>query len=252
MSPHLRFFITSPPAAGRVRIEGDEALHAVKVFRAKPGDAIVLFDGTGVEHSGVVERATKSTLDVRIESSVAVDREPPASIALASAIPKSAHFDDAFRSCCELGLASFLPIECERSVVHPSAARVERWRRIAVEASKQSRRTRVTDVFEPVPLRKALERRAGLRALLSAGAETTLVRLLTAAPHPPAQSILLLVGPEGDFTREEFALAAEAGLFPAALGASTLRVETAIVAAVAAAALVPTATGGGGGRPAKP
>jgi len=241
MSSHRRFHVAAPPssASGLVRIEGEEAFHAVAVHRVRPGDAVTLFDGAGVEYTGVVEAATKRAVDVRIVSTHVVDREPRIAVTAAAAVPKSAHFDDAFRAACEIGLAAFVPIETERGLVRPSPHRVERWRRIAAEASKQSRRTRITAVLEPAPLRTALALAADLRAILVAGGVEGSVPLAAAlAREPRPKSALLLVGPEGDFTPREVEAARAAGFAPASLGASTLRSETALVAATAAAALL--------------
>lgn len=238
MSTHRRFHLAAPPAGETARLEDEEAFHAFAVFRVRPGDAVTLFDGSGVEYAGVVEKASKREVEVRVLSRAAVDREPAIAVTIAAAVPKSAHFDDALRAACELGLASFLPIETERGLVRPSAHRVERWKRIAVEASKQSKRTRVTAILEPRPFRRALDEKRDRLAILTAGggAAAPLSSLLRGEPAPA--SALFLVGPEGDFTGEEVAAAAAKGFVPARLTASTLRSETALVAAMAAAALV--------------
>jgi 16S rRNA (uracil1498-N3)-methyltransferase len=244
MADHRRFHLAAPPEGDLARVVGDEAFHAVKVFRVREGDRVTLFDGTGVEYQGVVERAARGAVEVRVLSSERIDREPPLAVTVAAAVPKSAHFDDAVRSACELGLAAFLPIETERTLVRASEHRVERWRKIAIEASKQSRRTRVTRILDSMRFMRAIESppASGARGvILHAGDEAaTPFRAIAEAAIRDSVPLLVLVGPEGDFTPGEVAAATASGFAPARLGRSTLRSETALVAAVAAAVLAPS------------
>jgi len=236
-----RFFLDEPPRASQVRLEGREARHAVRVFRLRPGDPLTLFDGSGWEYDAVLVAVRGASAEARIRSKRFVDREAPVPLTLAVAVPRGRKMSGIVRSCAELGVVEIVPLATERTVPQFDVAATpeespRRWEQIAVEASKQSGRNRLTRIAPAATLDRVLEATRGfaVRTFASTDEEAPPAAALFAAGEPRPHSILVLVGPEGDFAPEEMRTMREAGVRPFSLGRSILRVDTAAVAAVAA------------------
>jgi 16S rRNA (uracil1498-N3)-methyltransferase len=233
-----RFFLDSPPRADRVRLAGREARHALQVFRVREGDTLTLFDGTGWEYDAVVVSRRGGSAELDIRSRRRVDREPPAAVTVAVAVPRGKRMAQIVRSASELGAERIVPLVSERTILRLAASpedSLARWEQIAIEASKQSGRGRVTRVEPLRPLAELLPEGARHAAALFASTEPdspslgARVRAFAAAPA----SILVAVGPEGDFSPTEVDAMERAGFRPFSLGRSILRVETAAVSALA-------------------
>jgi 16S rRNA (uracil1498-N3)-methyltransferase len=134
----------------------------------------------------------------------------------------------------ELGVATIVPVIARRTDAHlvqAAAKRLDRWRRIAHEASQQSRRVDPPEITEPRKLKDAIAAISGLKIVLAEeGADYTLRSALKGAR---ADSITLAVGPEGGWTDDEFQLFADMEWIAASLGSMILRAETAVVAGLA-------------------
>jgi 16S rRNA (uracil1498-N3)-methyltransferase len=143
----------------------------------------------------------------------------------------------AIEKCTELNATSIVPVIARRTEKHLAQAaekRVERWRRIAREASEQARRVTPPEIGGPVKLDVALRTLADLRiALAEAEREAQLAEILRG--HDGTSSLGLAIGPEGGWTQDELQLFEQAGWVPASLGATILRAETAAIAALAVA-----------------
>jgi 16S rRNA (uracil1498-N3)-methyltransferase len=152
----------------------------------------------------------------------------------------------AIEKSTELGIARITPILARRTEKHlaqSSARRVERWRRIALEASKQSRRTDIPEIADPIALKSALnQEKSPTRILLSeTEQQTTLAAALEAslqatASEAVSQIVAIAIGPEGGWTPEEMSLFTQHAWQPVTLGPRILRAETAAIAAIAIAA----------------
>lgn len=209
------------------------------VRRLHVGDTVILFENTGAEHEAViveVERGKHGPIfALSIKSSIKIDREAPVRVLIATAIPKGERADWMIQKCAELGCHALVPMECARSVVHFTTARegkIQRWRRIALEASKQCGRNRVMEVHEPTSFQNVLSLiHAHTLGIICAPDPKTLPNLLAEKGHP--KDIMCLVGPEGGFTDVELKQAQAAGCLAAGLARSILRTETAAVAAMA-------------------
>jgi len=159
---------------------------------------------------------------------------------VALAAPKGARADWAVEKLTELGVARILWLECERSVVKPRAGRLERWRRIAASAAQQCGRADLPEIEGPLALEDVLERAAvGLKLIAQRGEGGDLNRenadrLRPRGSPPDSARGVLLIGPEGGFTRHELESAKKAGYTSISLGIWTLRSETAAVAGAAA------------------
>ena len=233
---HPRFYLEN--LGGRERIELPvEVVRHLHVLGLKPGDRITLFDGSGVEALARIEELSRRDGEATVLSHRRVSREPGVRVTLACAVPKGRRMDTLVRMCAELGVYRIVPLVTRRSVVKPSDVthnRDERRRAICIAAAEQSGRNRITRIDPPATLEEFLERddRDMPTALLSPDEDApTLPALL--AEHPHAESLALVIGPEGGFTDEELALARSVGVRFARLAPSVLRIETAAVSAVA-------------------
>lgn len=210
--------------------------HLLRVLRVKAGEPLECIDGQGRRYAGVVTQRASQHLTVSVTR---MTKEPGAclEITLAQALIEPARFEWALQKSTELGVTRLIPMLTHRTLVRPGSApgpsRLSRWRRIIESASTQCGRAALPILEEPQRFQAVVascQGRLGLLPTLVGSAET-LQRALGGVR--PGQDVVLLIGPEGDFTDEEVALAVEGGLRPVRLGALTLRSETAAVAALA-------------------
>lgn len=232
----LRRFVVPPEAVmgDRVIFQGGEARHAATVLRLQQGDRVIVVDGSGSER--VVELVTISVREIVgrvIETRRSIPRRTGVSVL--QGLPKGSKMDDIVRMGTELGVVEFVPVLAKRSVgQQPGGGRTERWRRIAVAASKQSGRPDVPVVRDPEPLGAALGRLPAGTLLLVLWEDErtrTIASALSGQPHPA--HVVLLIGPEGGLDEEEVRQARDQGGVPVTLGPLVLRTETAGVAALA-------------------
>jgi 16S rRNA (uracil1498-N3)-methyltransferase len=211
-------------------LEGEQAQHLARVLRAQPGQ---IFDvvANGFLHRAeivtVAEREVVFTLHEELESDAALP------VHLLMAVFKFDHLEWGIEKATELGVARITPVLARRTEKHlalASAKRVERWRRITLESAKQSRRTDVPVVDEPIALKAALAVVTSQTKLLLA--ETQQQNTLTAA-LAEAQTVALAIGPEGGWTADEMQLFTDNGWQHITLGPRILRAETAAIAALA-------------------
>ena len=217
---------------------GDQAAHLARVLRAQPGQ---IFD---VVADGFLHRAEVTHVsDAEVVFALHEEHEAEAALPvhLLLAVFKFDPLEWGIEKATELGVGRVTPVLARRTEKHlalASAKRVERWRRIAREASQQSRRTDVPEVDEPLTLALALAHVAEPTRLLLAETEEdrSLRAALEAAPR--GQAIALAIGPEGGWTTEEMRLFHDHGWHSVTLGPRILRAETAAIAALAIAAAI--------------
>jgi 16S rRNA (uracil1498-N3)-methyltransferase len=227
-----RFYAPEGWRDGRALLDGDEARHLTRVCRIEVGGRVGLFDGTGMRASAEVVRVDRDRVELVVVESGPGDRDLEGMLVLAAAVPKGDRFDWLVEKATEIGVARLVPILAERSVVDPSAAKLDRLRRRVIEACKQSGRSRLMEVGEPVGWSDWLERGLIPRARLVADPGGG---PLCEGPRPDLEAgVAVAVGPEGGFTSAEIVAASRAGFRAVALGPTILRVETAALAACAA------------------
>jgi 16S rRNA (uracil1498-N3)-methyltransferase len=220
--PHLK------PA--RAALTGEQASHLARVLRAEPGQ---IFDvvANGFLHRAEVTAVSNERVDFNLHEELEADAALPLHLYLA--IFKFDHFEWAIEKATELGVAAVTPILARRTEKHLGQAalkRVERWRRIAHEASQQSRRTDVPRIADPIGLKYALAAEtAPTRILLSETEQNTSLSAALAG----AAELSLAIGPEGGWTPDEMALFVQHQWQPVTLGPRILRAETAAIAAIA-------------------
>lgn len=219
-----RFFVDDPIGdAKTIRITGQEAQHLGRVMRAKRGDDVVVFDGSGSEFVAQVDAVGRNEVDVIVTQKLDVDRELSRSVTLAVAMPKGDRQKWLVEKAVELGVAAIVPLKTQRGVAQPKSSAIKRLERAVVEASKQCGRNRLLAIHDPATLEEIIE---------DAGGEDG-NRWVAHPGGEPMQDVRddspcwIAIGPEGGFTDQETSLAVEAGWKTVGLGPRILRIETA-------------------------
>ena len=217
-------------------LTGEQAAHLARVLRAEPGQVFDVVAG-GFLHRAEITSVAEGEVVFALREELESDAALPLHLLLA--VFKYDHMEWAVEKATELGVGRITPVLARRTEKHLALAatkRVERWRRIALEASKQSRRTTVPEISDPVGLKQALEQeQSPTRILLSETEQgTTLTAALANAKASTEESdTALAIGPEGGWTPEEMALFTQHQWQPVTLGPRILRAETAAIAAIA-------------------
>ncbi len=240
MGDHRRFFVT-PEQIGEdaAVITGDLAHQIARVMRLREGDRLCLLDGLGNEYDARVAALSKGEVTARILGKGACACEPALRLTLAVCLPKGDKLDLIVQKTCELGISRMVVIRSERCVARPDdakiAARIERWRKVAQEAAEQSGRG-------CVPLVSWVESFDGLAPVIREH-DLSLVAWEDESRAPisevlrengGAESVMLIVGPEGGLSEGEVGAAVAAGARCVSLGRRILRCETAAIAGCAA------------------
>lgn len=231
----IRVHVAGPLVSGkRVKLEGNAASHITRVLRLRVGAALVLFDGTGGEYEGSIDKAHGGEVIVAVGAQAAVERESPLQLTLAQGVSRGERMDLVVQKATELGVSHVVPVLTERSVVRLTAQQSDRkvnhWRAVAIAACEQCGRNRLPSVAAPVALREFLKGdagTAGTRLLLSPEGSATLKDVAR-----PDGALTVLIGPEGGLTDEEEQAAVAAGFTALRLGPRVLRTETAAIAAL--------------------
>jgi 16S rRNA (uracil1498-N3)-methyltransferase len=226
-----RFFIPGPLNGGDVVLPERLAHQATAVLRLRPGEPVVLFDGSGGEWAAELLSGGRGLAARLIERRFPA-REPALRVTLAQAVLKADRFEWVLQKGTELGISAFRPLLTRRTVAG-GGGRLDRWRRIVIEAAEQCGRCRVPEVAEPAPLDAVLARPAPTVLLWERERRQPFPAALAAAlgRADAGDGVRLLVGPEGGFDPQEAQAALDAGAFPASLGPRILRSETAALAA---------------------
>ncbi len=233
-----RFF--APPGAftrDAVRLDTDEARYLREVLRLKAGDQVFVFNGEGKEFQCTVEEARRDSSLLKVVSEIEPARpESPLQLTLAVALLKGEKFDLVVQKATELGVSSITPITTKLADVRlrdqsDAKKRVARWQRIALEAAKQSGRTVVPKVGEPILFGKFVtETPTSSVRLMFSERDGGPILQATEKLLNPVEQVTALVGSEGGWTDEEIKLARDSGWEIITLGGRTLRAETAAIA----------------------
>ena len=236
---------TFTPTAGHpthAALLGEQALHLARVLRAQPGQVFDVVAG-GFLHRAEITAVSPEQVDFVLHEELEADNALPLHLYLA--VFKFDHFEWAVEKATELGVAAITPILARRTEKHlaqAAAKRVERWRRIAHEASQQARRVTVPEIADPTPLKPTLAQAGHPMRLLLSETEQNLtiadvLRQSTASTADVSQECThaIAIGPEGGWTADEMALFTEHQWLSVTLGPRILRAETAAIAAIAIA-----------------
>ena len=242
-----RFY--APPAAfgpgeQSVKLSAEETRHARDVLRLQSGDEVFVFDGAGREFQCTVQTINRDSTELSVMTEVEPTRpESSLNLTLAIALLKGEKFDLVIQKSTELGVNRIVPLETERADVRPrdnevAHKRVARWRRIALEAAKQTGRACVPEIVAPLTFKSLLTSTVDneistnvTRFMFSERDGRSLSEATNNFAGQPTE-IVALVGPEGGWTDAEIDLARKGGWEIVTLGGRTLRAETAAIVAV--------------------
>jgi len=238
-----RFFSSSAKKGDRLlALVGGEAYHASRVLRVQSGDALIVLNGKGDQFDCRVLSSRKSTVELEV---VSCESRPPLpwSVTLLQALPKGKLMEDIVQKATELGVSRIVPLLSTRSEVKLSpgdkTSKLEKWNNTAQEACKQCGGLWLPKIELPQRVDEWLNK--------STPCDLSLVASLEAHGRSHRywlndfkekngrlpQSIALWIGPEGDFSPEEYELFSRSGVLPVTLGPLVLRCETAAIAAIA-------------------
>jgi 16S rRNA (uracil1498-N3)-methyltransferase len=236
-----RFYI-SPNNWDRraLALTGSEAHHARDVLRMKSGEKLVLFNGQGREITAEIVDVSRDEMRLRKLDEA---ETPPlrCRIVLGQAIPKGKNIELIVQKAVEIGAAEIAPIISDRTIVQvdseSAAQKQSKWQQIAIEAAKQCGQNWLPRVHTPRKLgdffSQASEQAFDLRLIGSLQPDAQHLKKILAEysneHHDRPRSVLMLIGPEGDFTPAELSLARRHGCQPITLGPIILRVETAAI-----------------------
>jgi 16S rRNA (uracil1498-N3)-methyltransferase len=230
-----RFFISASDLEGdRVRLSPEQSHQVHHVLRLRPGDIIVVLDGTGVEYDVTLTTAGSRETVGQVTGRRQARGEPAAEVTLFQSVLAREKFEWVLQKGTEVGVARFVPVLTERSLMRVrriEETKLARWRRILAEAAEQSHRGRIPEIEEIVAWKDAVLQLGHFdRALIAAtsGPTCTIKESLRPGDKPPA-SIAVLIGPEGGFSADEVRQACDSGAVPISLGPRVLRTETAAV-----------------------
>jgi 16S rRNA (uracil1498-N3)-methyltransferase len=215
-----RFFVPDGIEIGATIALPSEEQHHARVLRVRDGEEVEVFDVQGNNYVGRFADGRVAVLQAT------GNREPATQISLAMSIINLEKFELVLQKATELGASAFIPLLTDR--MEPRVERVrgkeERWRKIVLEAVKQSGRSRIPPIEAPIKFDEAIAR-PGINIVFDAeaGESTTDIR----------QPTTLFIGPEGGFSERELQFAKERGAAFERLGARRLRAETAAIAALA-------------------
>lgn len=228
------FFVTPAQIAdGYAVITGQDVNHIRNVLRMKPGEKVGIRDGISRNYVCELETMEADEIRARILSEEADSSELPSRLYLFQGLPKSDKMELIVQKAVELGAAEVIPVAMKNCVVKldakKAAAKTARWQEIAKSAAKQSKRSRIPVVREPVNYREAVALAGELDVVLlpyenergMAATREVMERIA------PGQSVGIFIGPEGGFDPSEIALAKEEGMHLVSLGKRILRTETA-------------------------
>jgi 16S rRNA (uracil1498-N3)-methyltransferase len=219
---------TLPSPDQTVELQPDQRHYLRRVLRLQTGDRFIVLNGQGKVWLAQLGETAATLLQEVKESS-----ELPLTISLLVAIPKGNGFEDIVRCTTELGVSRLIPVISDRTILKPSDAKVQRWRKIAAEAAEQSERQIVPQIFEPIAFAQALSEVKSLtphRYLCATRRKDG--HLLDQLPSPLPSAVLIATGCEGGWTNQEIEAAIATGFEPVSLGHRILRAVTAPIAAL--------------------
>lgn len=232
-----RFYVPDAQAgATEVVLPREEAHHATRVLRLRPGADIAIFDGRGREWHARIASSTREGVRASVVEPLVPAREPRTAITLAQAVLKGDHMDAVIRDATMVGVSVIVPLVTERTIarVDPTAASRARarWLRVALASAKQCRRALLPAIEEPATVEELVSRTpmpAETRIVLAE--PSTRVRALPPTEIRGSAAAVLAVGPEGGWSAGELSAFSGAGYLALTLGPLTIRADAAAVIA---------------------
>ncbi|MCL0067672.1 16S rRNA (uracil(1498)-N(3))-methyltransferase [Peptococcaceae bacterium] len=229
---HHFFVAPSDVEQDRVFIKGSDARHIAKVLRLIKGDKITVSDGAKNLYKVELANVALNVVECRIIESISIETQPYFKLTLMQCLPKSSKMELVIQKGTELGVSCFVPLMCKRTIVKLDEksikTKLRRWKKIAYEAAKQSRRLTVPEVLEPVSLREAIEKidEKALILMPWEGEQAVLLKDVL-SEYEKLNRAYVIIGPEGGFETEEVELAKKHNAKIVSLGKRIMRAETA-------------------------
>lgn len=225
-----RFYI--PEVTGDTcMLDEEESKHCVRVLRLKENDHVEITDGKGNLFKALIENSNPKSCLLKITEHHKEDMSSWELIIAVAPTKNMVRLEWLVEKLTEIGFSKLIPIEC-----HASERRIlktERLKRIALEAMKQSQRLYLPQIEELISFKKLITEYAQFNGLKFIPHCNNSERNMLSSSYKKGENALILIGPEGDFTKEEVDLAMEHGFIPISLNEHTLRTETAgLVAAI--------------------
>ncbi len=233
------FYVDSLPSIGELAVvDGDEGFHAANVRRIRSGEKLDLSDGAGTIARCVIEDVGKGTLTARVLDRATIATPTP-KISVVQALPKSDRSELAIELATEAGADSFVAWQSSRCVARwDGQARVDkglrRWRAVVRSAARQSRRAHIPDVSGVVSTKELVERVRDIESTPVLVLHESASQPITDVSVAEADSLLLLIGPEGGIDDDEIEALSGAGASVVRLGPTVLRTSTAAAVALGA------------------
>jgi 16S rRNA (uracil1498-N3)-methyltransferase len=229
-----RFFYPLDLTIGATIDLPQNIVHHCHVLRFKAGDTIMLFNGRGGCYAASLSSLEKKHASAQVKFFDPSERELHYVLTLAQALPEAGKMDWIIEKAVELGVTTVQPLTAQRCVTRLSDERAEKrrihWQGVITAASEQCGRNRLTQLSELNGFTTWIaQQNLHRRILLSPHADMPLTSWLR---HHPAQSLTLIIGPEGGLTEQEHQLALQHGAIPLSMGPRILRTETAGLCAI--------------------
>ncbi len=228
----IRYFYISPDAIykDKVIIAGEEYNHLYKVLRKTKGDLIHVVDGKGNDYLVELEKIGDGSAVGKVVKKLRMPNETATFFAIGTGVIKGERMDIIFEKATEMGVSAFYPIISRRTVVNPGEIKLERWKKIVKSAMKQSRRSILPYVSEPLSVPDFLKETTNFdtKVLLDEEEGVSFWEL-----ESFGNRVLILVGPEGSFTHDEKDLFERYSFMKVRMGKRIMRTETALLVGVA-------------------
>lgn len=215
-----------------VLIKGEDVKHIIKVLRLKAGDTININDCSGNEYLGEIAETAKEEVTAKIIKKIELNNESNVKVFLFQGVPKSSKMDLIVQKATELGAYKIIPVFTKRVVKKESSGlkKIDRLRKIALEACKQSKRSLIPDVAEPVEFYDMIKMLSDMDLILVPYENENKVgikEVKSELSNKKIEKVAIIIGPEGGFEDEEIKNLKDIGAYIVSLGPRILRTETA-------------------------
>ncbi len=231
-----RFYVTPESVRGKkIYAAKEESHHIIDVMRLEKGDPVTVFDGTGREYEGRISSTANKKAVIDILNVKEPDKKRPVSVSLAQAMPKKDKMDLIVQKATELGIDEIIPVESIRTVVkskkEKAERKIERWKKIALEASKQCGRADVPEIRNITYFDRLVDsmKDYGITIMPCLSGETVGLKSALSGINRQGK-VLVIIGPEGGFSEEEIRKAQDMGAILVTLGNLVLKSDTAAIA----------------------
>ncbi len=230
-----RFFVPDEAIRGDAVFFSKSQSHQIaKVLRMSPGQVLEIFTSQGDEYEVSLSDIEAAVAVGTIQKTLIPQAIPEINVQLFISPIKHDHFDFVLQKCTEIGIQTFTPVISSRTIVNLSNwdKKIQRWKKIIIEASEQSRRNSLPELLQPMSLSQSFEIAKNYdRCYIAWENEKSLLLIeqILRNPLPPLPTIGLYIGPEGGYSSEEILLAEKANIIPVSLGDQVLRSETAAI-----------------------